>query len=210
MVMVFSTCTLDFDLRAALGVLEPREEIEGIDLELRLADLELWRLGVLGASEIDRISLGEPSLSQKVSGASSVLLTSSLLSREFWGEDELYLCFLFKTGFGDGVDLGDLGLTSFPIAASPATSKAEMAALVDVLALVSTYMSALICWLNVSAWSELMGALPCFERLAKMSLSFLRSACVPTRIMGVAGATDLTSGHQWFMALKSDEGSVIL
>ena len=37
----------------------------GIDLELRLADLELCKLGVLGASEIDlQGNLGEPSLSQ--------------------------------------------------------------------------------------------------------------------------------------------------
>ena len=51
-------------LRIALGVFDPSEEILGIDLELRLADLELCRLGVLGASEMDLGNLGEPSLSQ--------------------------------------------------------------------------------------------------------------------------------------------------
>ena len=40
-------------LREALGVLEPREEAkEGMDLELRLADLELWILGVLGVDNL--------------------------------------------------------------------------------------------------------------------------------------------------------------
>ena len=51
-------------LRIALGVFDPSEEMLGIDLELRLADLELCRLGVLGASEMDLGNLGEPSLSQ--------------------------------------------------------------------------------------------------------------------------------------------------
>ena len=52
-------------LRIALGVFEPSEDMLGIDLELRLADLELCKLGVLGASEIDlQGNLGEPSLSQ--------------------------------------------------------------------------------------------------------------------------------------------------
>ena len=51
-------------LRIALGVFDPSEEMLGIDLELRLADLELCKLGVLGASEMDLGNLGEPSLSQ--------------------------------------------------------------------------------------------------------------------------------------------------
>ena len=51
-------------LRIALGVFDPSEEMLGIDLELRLADRELCRLGVLGASEMDLGNLGEPSLSQ--------------------------------------------------------------------------------------------------------------------------------------------------
>ena len=51
-------------LRIALGVFDPSEDMLGIDLELRLADLELCRLGVLGASEMDLGNLGEPSLSQ--------------------------------------------------------------------------------------------------------------------------------------------------
>ena len=51
-------------LRMALGVFDPREEMLGIDLELRLADLELCKLGVLGCSEMDLGNLGEPSLSQ--------------------------------------------------------------------------------------------------------------------------------------------------
>ena len=50
--------------RIALGVFDPSEEMLGIDLELRLADLELCKLGVLGASEMDLGNLGEPSLSQ--------------------------------------------------------------------------------------------------------------------------------------------------
>ena len=141
-VMVFSIFMEDF--LEALGVLEPNEEIDGIDLELKLADLELCRLGVLGASDVDRINLGEASLSQNVSASS---VSSLLLSKEFWGEDELYLCFLVRTG----VNRGDLGDASLPIAARPATSKAEMAARADVLALVSTYMTALICWLKVKA-----------------------------------------------------------
>ena len=47
-------------------------------------------------------------------------------------------------------NLGDLGLLNFPIDANPATSNAEMAARVEVLAEVSTYIKALICWLKVS------------------------------------------------------------
>ena len=47
MVMVFSTAfLLMLDFLEGFGVLDPKEDIEGIDLELRLADLELWRLGV--------------------------------------------------------------------------------------------------------------------------------------------------------------------
>ena len=75
MVIVFSTFDVEPPLllllafiealRITLGVLDPSEQILGIDLELRLADLELCKLGVLGASEIDlQYNLGEPNRSQ--------------------------------------------------------------------------------------------------------------------------------------------------
>ena len=73
MVIVFSTFDVEpllllafiEALRITLGVLDPSEQILGIDLELRLADLELCKLGVLGASEIDlQYNLGEPNRSQ--------------------------------------------------------------------------------------------------------------------------------------------------
>ena len=107
-------------------------------------------------------------------------------------------------------NLGDLGLLNFPIDANPATSNAEMAARVEVLAEVSTYIKALICWLKVNACSGLMGALPCLDKLNKISRFCRKSDWQPTRIIGVEGATARISGHQWFKALKRDEGSVIL
>lgn len=70
----------------ALGVLEPKEAMLGIDLELRLADLELCKLGVRGASEMDLCNLGDPRRSQKDSLGAKSSLEVSLLSREFWGE----------------------------------------------------------------------------------------------------------------------------
>ena len=77
MVIVFSTLLAFMEaLREALGVLDPREEAkEGMDLELRLADLELWILGVLGVD-----NLGED---QNRSLWSSAQLSLSLLSSEF-------------------------------------------------------------------------------------------------------------------------------
>ena len=77
MVIVFSTLLAFMEaLREALGVLDPREEAkEGMDSELRLADLELWMLGVLGVD-----NLGED---QNRSLWSSVQLSLSLLSSEF-------------------------------------------------------------------------------------------------------------------------------
>ena len=243
MVMVFSTALGLFfpppddilDLRDAFGVLDPNEEeMEGMDLELRLAERELWRLpdGILElfaewlwASEVERLILGLCNLSQKCSAdeSSPTVLEASLLvdntsmsrsllrSKEFWGELVLllYLCFLFNA-LGDGVDLGDLGLVSWPIEASPATSKAEMAARVEVLALVSTYINALTCWLKLNAWSADTGARPCLAKVVKISRSLRRSAWQPTSMMGVTGATLRTSGHQWLTALKSEEGSEIL
>jgi len=102
--------------------------------------------------------------------------------------------------------------TILPMEARPATSKAEMAALVEVLAEVSTYMAAPIWWLKLSAWSAEMGARPCLARLVRRSRSDLRSEPQPTRMMGTWGsaATDLISGHQWLRAEKRVEGSVIL
>ena len=75
----------------ALGVLDPSDEMLGIDLELRLADLELCKLGVLGCSEIDLGNLGDPSLSQNCPPALSTddpgstisSLDTSDLSNEF-------------------------------------------------------------------------------------------------------------------------------
>ena len=76
----------------AFGVFEPKDEILGIDLELRLADLELCKLGVLGASEMDRQgNFGEPNRSQnwpcseEVGGTISSLETSDL-SNELPGD----------------------------------------------------------------------------------------------------------------------------
>ena len=76
----------------AFGVFEPKDEILGIDLELRLADLELCKLGVLGASEMDRQgNFGEPKRSQnwpcseEVGGTISSLETSDL-SNELPGD----------------------------------------------------------------------------------------------------------------------------
>ena len=76
--------------RMALGVLDPNDEILGIDLELRLADLELCKLGVLGCSEIDLGNLGDPSLSQNCPplsteepGSTISSLDTSDLSNEF-------------------------------------------------------------------------------------------------------------------------------
>ena len=205
--------------------------MEGIDLELKLAERELLdKLAVL----LDSLTLlGLAKRSQKCSVLSSCefRLSASARSSEFWGEVVEYLCFLFKA-LGDGVDLkhelwdgkdlrflfgnkwltnlGDLGLLNFPIDAKPATSKAEMAARVEVLAEVSTYIKALICWLNVNACSGLMGALPCLDKLDKISRFLRKSDWQPTKITGVDGATARISGHQWFKALKRDEGSVIL
>ena len=48
----------------AFGVLDPNEEILGMDFELKLADLELCKLGVLGASAMDLSNFGDPNLSQ--------------------------------------------------------------------------------------------------------------------------------------------------
>ena len=112
-----------------------------------------------------------------------------------------------------GVGLGVVAEgTILPIEARPATSKAEMAALVDVLALVSTYIAAPIWWLKLRAWSAEMGARPCFAKVVRSSRSERRSDPQPTRMMGTCGsvAADLISGHQWFKAENRVEGSVIL
>ncbi len=104
-----------------------------MDFELKLADLELWRLGgLVVASEIER---------------DIPFTTAGSRSSEF--------CGLTSGEFGLGLEL-NLGLSccwraSFPMEARAATSKAEMAALAEAFALVSTYMRALICWLKLSA-----------------------------------------------------------
>lgn len=68
--------------------MEPKLEMEGIDFELRLADLELCKLGT---SEMDRCNLGEARRSQSESVISSLEEDSSLLSSEFPGDVDEYL-----------------------------------------------------------------------------------------------------------------------
>ena len=77
------------------------------------------------------------------------------------------------------------GEVIFPIDAIAATSNAEIAALAEALAEVSTYVTPPIRWQILRAWSVDTGAFPCFESEDNTSRFVRRSEAQPTRTIGM-------------------------